>query len=94
MVSKDFKKIMKNVFFINISEIIFYIIIFICILMAFIGYKIRKKKKENNVKNDGLYIIGSILLYFFGFVGVILLLPVIINILVFVGINTGIEELF
>ncbi len=94
MVNKDFKKIMKNVFFINISEIIFYIIIFICILMAFIGYKIRKKKKENNVKNDGLYITGSILLYFFGFVSVILLLPVIINILIFVGINTGIEELF
>ena len=62
--------------------------------MAFIGYKIRKKKKENNVKNDGLYITGSILLYFFGFVSVILLLPVIINILIFVGINTGIEELF
>ncbi len=94
MISKDFKKIMKNVLFVNISEIIFYIIIFICILISYIGYELRKKKEPGNVKNDGLYVLGSILLYFFGFVSIILLLPLIINILVFVGINTGIDELF
>jgi len=94
MVNKEFKKIMKNVFYINISEIIFYIIIFIFILLAFVGYQLRKKKEKDNIKNDALYVIGSILLYFFGFVSVILLLPVIINILVFVGINTGIDEIF
>jgi len=93
MVNKEFKNIMKSVFYINISEIIFYIIISIFILLAFVGYQLRKKKEKENIKNDASYVIGSILFYFFGFISVILLLPIIINILVFVGINTGINEL-
>lgn len=94
MITKDFKNIMKTVFFINISEILFYIIIFISILISYFGYELRKKKEPNNVKNDGIYIIGNILFYLFGFISIILLLPIIINILVLIVINTGINDIF
>ena len=93
-ISKDFQNIMKNVFYINISEIFFYIIILIFILISYYGYYLRKQKEDENVKNDIKYVIGSVLFYLFGFFSVILLLPVIINVLVIVIINSGVDELF
>tara|TARA_Y100001958_G_scaffold114841_1_gene81995 strand:- start:8274 stop:8564 length:291 start_codon:yes stop_codon:yes gene_type:complete len=93
-ISKDFQNIMKNVFYINISEIFFYIIILIFILISYYGYYLRKQKEPENVKNDIKYVIGSVLFYLFGFFSVILLLPVIINVLVIVIINSGVDELF
>ena len=98
--SKDFsfKNIFKTTLFFRMSDTIISFIIFIIVLLAVLGYYLRKKEleKEQNQLNSNqiLKYLGTTLLVVFGTLSVILLLPVILNFFTFFMVDYALDEAF
>jgi len=98
--SFSFRDIFKATLYFHISDTIISFIIFIIVLLAVIGYFMRKKaiEKEKDGVDDSKTkrnkYIGTILLFIFGILSVIVLLPLILNFFTFFLVDYAFDEIF
>jgi hypothetical protein len=96
--SFSFKNIFKTTLYFHLSDSIISLIIFLIVLLAILGFYLRKTEldKENNdlnVNNFYKYL-GTTMLIIFGTLSVLLLIPIILNFFTFFMVDYVLEEAF
>jgi hypothetical protein len=96
--SFSFKNIFKTTLYFHLSDSIISFIIFLIVLLAILGFYLRKTEldKENNdlnVNNFNKYL-GTTMLIIFGTLSVLLLIPIILNFFTFFMVDYVLEEAF